>query len=1390
MANVCSVKPLSAANTKANGLRNMAMTNLKKNSSKNCALNFVDTKGGEPYVIPLGEMTTHKKTSNSADQNRGKNVLVPIIPMCYASTDYSIYSAQRPRKGWIYIFKNGFLWRELYSTGSGKFKDVKLTKYAGEDERKAYIVADMYITVPHLVDGKSQEIEICFSENQWSWARVNRYGGMDPEDYRIRHKGGVVHAKQQGVKPSDSKLIRDERFELVDFSGISSQFSKRPKYDPKIRKAQIIPMGEVSKYKVNGNLSYMFLFTHAKSKSPILYMKDPVGIARSEHDKIANTITHINANLGMIRGEIAANGKRIDIPTITGKDKKKKQQEARNAKSDFEIASFINGYLYQGLERSLLKNMELRKKKDTKVNAERAIEILNKRKEGHRDYVNEAALFNKKLQRESFYSMINDVVGYKSSLVNWVDIKDHGNFSAAAEDYFASGKNGYYGGVHLVAKLMQYLNDHPAGHYKALIKSYQLMNLYYAIDKGPDLFARMFGVAVDEGLKEGSSRKSTNNKKQAVPHRLHECIFPQHVKGGSHNVLKYKNTNPPLGTPLFNTTLFKKWYKEEYLAYRKKYRLESTNDKQKSKAQALKNPDDIKAKDLARKFIGVVETLLVLAANRPLNDITRGKLDKDQLEKAIKKYKDTVVLVRQAEIDLQKAEADKTYVSDRVAGLRNDLSTAIAERDALKLQKSENEAERDKMRQDLKDKNQSVKDARAAYVNTRKMLLSKEKELNALKKEILDLEARAETLNNRLQTKVKSRMIPAERINSMVTELRLEYENLQEKYRLIYKEISFTDLLNQKYPDDIIPLISEETRTRLSELRNLLDEINPSEGHAVDVKYKNSHIGQVLLSDITSFSSGLREAIKHIFQHQKDGQQVKGTTQILAAEKIAMSKNHKDVVEEEKKKIETESEKIRNQGEEVKTSEANREAIQKKIDEPPQGHVDKIKGTIKRFELKMESSLKFHAVMAVASPFLWCWEYGNLQSARRDYLKREDNDSPEAFKYNLALLDMAIATLAPIDTAYRLYQLYSTPKIVPGAPVRGGFRTFVSKYNVLKALGPLLSVFTVVSSASHMSEEGTDAVAGFARGDMRLAAGSSIAFGGLMLTIVAVIAGSLLLGLIAAVIILLGAWIKSCRDTPMESWLGQGPYGKNPYGINKKWKENHEYIYLALMNLIYAPSIKLEPKKQKFTMRNQVLKSGAMHHGPIHKHKLSAIVYQVKVGVSVVPKKKDFDIHVELRLGGKEAQWQKINLGRLTDKQKKQFKASNVDLTEIWAGVVFTVDESAGAYVCQFRDTNFKTLAEHYSVFYLRVRAKYYPKGKGSYLFRNSSLEIGLPVREMAHANQGEIIDLVDVVEISGSAIRKSIQTYKTKVEEYGRFLKRYSKTFNTLPTKLTYDDL
>ncbi len=140
------------------------------------------------------------------------------------------------RPGWLYVFRDGFLWRELHVLPDAQYRDVNLAHYMGNDQRPAHGEQLEALLVVLRQPNKMSHWQLAYSEAQWSWSKVNEYGGINPNDPRIIELRKPIAL----VKPTSRKTSRRaKRFTELNLSAYWQQESVPPLYYAK-RSGQVI----------------------------------------------------------------------------------------------------------------------------------------------------------------------------------------------------------------------------------------------------------------------------------------------------------------------------------------------------------------------------------------------------------------------------------------------------------------------------------------------------------------------------------------------------------------------------------------------------------------------------------------------------------------------------------------------------------------------------------------------------------------------------------------------------------------------------------------------------------------------------------------------------------------------------------------------------------------------------------------------------------------------------------------------------------------------------------------------------------------------------------------------------------------------------------------------
>ncbi len=252
------IMPIDRSDNKNGAVRDLIFTNLPSGTKK-MTLRFQDSQFSE-YVIPLGTQDTVPDDEDIVDAD---TILIPMVPVRYTLYDVDIKKMRKStaplEPGWLYVYRDGYLWRELEVYTRGKMRDVNLTEYQGFDKRPATGESDNRVILPHKINNEIPEIQVCYSQTQWSWARINALGGMAEDDPRV-----VIESLEMpsGEQPANASKLRSERMgPAIDLSNYKEKFE-----------IESGPMG------IANESSCSIARLQRKQVIPLLYLHDPLTI--------------------------------------------------------------------------------------------------------------------------------------------------------------------------------------------------------------------------------------------------------------------------------------------------------------------------------------------------------------------------------------------------------------------------------------------------------------------------------------------------------------------------------------------------------------------------------------------------------------------------------------------------------------------------------------------------------------------------------------------------------------------------------------------------------------------------------------------------------------------------------------------------------------------------------------------------------------------------------------------------------------------------------------------------------------------------------------------------------------------------------------------------------
>ncbi len=271
------------------------------------ALRLPDTRPKEAakphYDIPFRHYTGSSSASSrsrSVEAKASQNeIAVPVVIGLYADPERNNQRLALPElgpgelsdkaraasplnQGWLYVYVDSFLWRELEvrggtidedhnQRGQYSYVDVNLSEHMGNDIRPASVQPVHHLLLPHKVAGQKVKVEIAYARVQWSWSRIVGYGGIHPTDPRWENDALVcLPQKQWGA----AAKRRARRMQQVDLSGYAASW---PAQDGNKTRTGIAPVDSLL-----DTAAEEFLSTHQGQGLPMLLLDDQLGWAKDK----------------------------------------------------------------------------------------------------------------------------------------------------------------------------------------------------------------------------------------------------------------------------------------------------------------------------------------------------------------------------------------------------------------------------------------------------------------------------------------------------------------------------------------------------------------------------------------------------------------------------------------------------------------------------------------------------------------------------------------------------------------------------------------------------------------------------------------------------------------------------------------------------------------------------------------------------------------------------------------------------------------------------------------------------------------------------------------------------------------------------------------------------
>jgi hypothetical protein len=500
---------------------------------------------GQNYRIPVDVVETESDDEPLIEEKL-YTTLVPVAPVRFLRTE-KLGAAAFPveqnrhlaplREGWIYLFLDGHLWREIQvrviEGGRPVFADVNLTRYQGSEERPATVEADTRVLLPYRVgdESKPNVLQICYAEQQWGWSYICRLGGMDPQDPRYieaLHTGKHYGRDYRGIKADAA--YRRKRMQSVDLhkhwlAGGERGFLIWDSYMMDIDRA--VEQEGQNQYRID-----------RRGEIPVLALHDPLGIARdlaAAHQVAWGGLRTLVKFASGELNDVEQGATREDFETEHEyKRHLKFVHEMRQRQASHQVALMANAYFLKGKPPS---GEELTG--EAAKAHEEAMEHYN-----YMRYNIDPAKIDKILLPEERAKQRELITQTKAALVEYLlageEEDDPAHFTTALAEQCTLEGDHIVLPYETLNALLPHLNDRPVD-LDGLLDGEERKAEAGPYDPGMDFVLRLLG-----------------SHPTAKPLRLTGCLFPEQVGVESYSLYDYNTTPVPKGLPQFDPNL---WFK-------------------------------------------------------------------------------------------------------------------------------------------------------------------------------------------------------------------------------------------------------------------------------------------------------------------------------------------------------------------------------------------------------------------------------------------------------------------------------------------------------------------------------------------------------------------------------------------------------------------------------------------------------------------------------------------------------------------------------------------------------------------------------------------------------------------------------------------------------------
>ncbi len=452
------------------------------------------------YKIPLYQAQPQEVDSDVADIE-----LVHTHPLIFDTKDESNEYISPLSDGYVYVFVDGYLWRELKVIVGEKdlrlFSDVNLAfqkgflvwktrknkEYANQGRREATCEQLTSIIVPNKIRGKQCKVEMAYSEVQWSWTQILKLGGMNPEDPRLNQGQALSENERTCPDRTIAAKARTKRMQLLDnLSDFERGFTNKGL----IKNEQA----------VNQNISHF-----ASEKLAPVVLSHGLHVARNHIDAILKIQIEIARVLHEIKGvKTGSQGQEVIVDSVK--------------KAKFELAEKMINHFYQMNDAIIDGEIEVTGDEKAEKLQKEQLKFANKIKKWRDNGIDQQKL-KKYLRYDHLLELSEEIKAQQLTLVELINKDTNVVKLAHCMEDFAYHNNGHYAsGIDAIKDLALVLKIHPAHQYPTIILAKQDWdNLTTDATTSPTLLA-LVGEHPDQ-----------------APHPIAELFFGKPKKPATHN---------------------------------------------------------------------------------------------------------------------------------------------------------------------------------------------------------------------------------------------------------------------------------------------------------------------------------------------------------------------------------------------------------------------------------------------------------------------------------------------------------------------------------------------------------------------------------------------------------------------------------------------------------------------------------------------------------------------------------------------------------------------------------------------------------------------------------------------------------------------------------------